>query len=569
MDVRVKLRATLLGTVEGKDLSETVTAATVRRSVAPDWMDVPSEADLPDVGDTVDTYRLVELLGTGMFGRVYVAERTDVPAHRVALKVINRAVYAGRNPERELVMLAAASHPNVVELKDHGIEPDYVWLTMPLYEGETLAERLEREPLGLEEAHGIFIAVARGLAALHEAGLRHQDIKPDNIFLARFAGQVHPVLLDLGVAVEKDAMVIAGTILFAAPEQVVALTGIGEPDALDESIDTYCLASTLLYALVGENHFAGVGSRSPLDMAKALERREQTPLDGGALPDLVGRPRELLAEAFCRWLSQSPAERPSASQLACELDVLLEQKRAQDRAIEESIARQKSSLQRFRLGAAAAVALLVVVGFLALSQRKTLHLAAKLRAAEQEGAATFEELGECRLAYNHEFAERRSCVATRERETATHEETVTSLQSNAQATQKDLSGKLTAAATQLTSCEENRQKLEDELGRKTTAWEEERSTLRSEIAEAEDERKICEEARTTCEDERASIQRERDTCKADLTSCKSDVYAAPAPSPPSPSVPSSAPPAGPATAGTATAAPPAPTPPSPADSIYD
>ncbi|HEX9297772.1 MAG TPA: protein kinase, partial [Polyangiaceae bacterium] len=146
--------------------------------------------ELPDVGDVVGGhYRLVRLLGKGMFGKVYVAERIDVPAHQVALKVVPREVYSGRNVERELVMLAAASHPNIVQLKDHGMTEAYVWLTMPVYEGETLADRLKRGPLNLDEAYEVFLPIARALDALHNAGLRHQDIKPENIFLATFAGR--------------------------------------------------------------------------------------------------------------------------------------------------------------------------------------------------------------------------------------------------------------------------------------------------------------------------------------------------------------------------------------------
>src|SRR6185503_19486691 len=87
-------------------------------------------------------YRLVRLLGQGMFGKVYVAQRVDVPEHQVALKLLPRSLYASRNVERELVMLATVGHPHVVSLKDHGTTDDYVWLTMPVYEGETLAERL-------------------------------------------------------------------------------------------------------------------------------------------------------------------------------------------------------------------------------------------------------------------------------------------------------------------------------------------------------------------------------------------------------------------------------------------
>ena len=95
-------------------------------------------------------YRLMRLLGKGMFGRVFVAERVDVPEHRVALKLVPRSVYQGRNVERELVMLATVGHPNVVQMKDHGTTSEYVWLTMPVYQGQTLAERLEKKPLTLK-----------------------------------------------------------------------------------------------------------------------------------------------------------------------------------------------------------------------------------------------------------------------------------------------------------------------------------------------------------------------------------------------------------------------------------
>ncbi|MFT3768687.1 MAG: protein kinase [Minicystis sp.] len=218
----------------------------------------PSSSLLPGVGDVVGIqYQLQSLLGEGMFGKVYVAQRLDVPEHRVALKLLPRSLYAGRNVERELVMLATVGHPNVVQLKDHGTTPDYVWLTMPVYQGQTLAERLEKGTLTCSQAHDIFLPIARGLEALHAAGLRHQDVKPENIFLAVFGGRVHPILLDLGVAAEKDASFVAGTALYGAPEQVAALAGLPSTAPYSEKMDTYGLASTLLYALVGPRHFPG------------------------------------------------------------------------------------------------------------------------------------------------------------------------------------------------------------------------------------------------------------------------------------------------------------------------
>ena len=179
MGTRIGFRATV---------TEAFAATVIGESGHASRRPAPFRTDrLPDVGDIVGGhYRLVRLLGKGMFGKVYVAQRVDVPEHQVALKLVPRSVYSGRNVERELVMLATAATRNVVQLKDHGTTDGYVWLTMPVYEGETLAERLERGAARAREAHDIFLPIARGLDALHKAGLRHQDIKPENIFLATF-----------------------------------------------------------------------------------------------------------------------------------------------------------------------------------------------------------------------------------------------------------------------------------------------------------------------------------------------------------------------------------------------
>lgn len=91
-------------------------------------------------------YRLTKLLGQGMFGKVYVAQR-DVPEHRVALKLLPPRPLCRPQRRARLVMLATVGHPHVVQLKDHGTTAEYVWLTMPVYQGETLAERLAQLPL--------------------------------------------------------------------------------------------------------------------------------------------------------------------------------------------------------------------------------------------------------------------------------------------------------------------------------------------------------------------------------------------------------------------------------------
>ena len=304
---------------------------------------------LPEQGDIVGGhYRLVRPLGEGNFGKVWVAERLDVPEHRVAMKILPRSLYAGRNVERELVMLATVGHPNVVQLKDHGIEADFVWLTMPVYEGETLGERLDRGVLTMREAYDIFLPIARAVEALHTLGLRHQDIKPENVFLARFGNRLHPVLLDLGVAAETDATFVAGTALYAAPEQLAAILGMERDGDLSEKMDTYCLGATLLLSLVGDKYFPGSKALTRRQVIESHQVRASKPLNDAALLDLPEVIRVELSQHLSRWMSTDAAARPSMSQVCIDLEVLLEPEREAERAEQRAKDRQKRALSRAR-----------------------------------------------------------------------------------------------------------------------------------------------------------------------------------------------------------------------------
>lgn len=495
--VRVKLKATVVHHL-GDALADTISAESYQHSLAQGARSLPEDEEsvetfsLPQRGDIVGgQYRLRDKLGEGMFGSVYIAERTDVPEHRVALKLINRDVYGDRDVERELVMLAAATHPNIVELKDHGMTEEYVWLTMPLYEGETLTERLERGTLGLREAYEIFLPVVRGVEALHARGLRHQDIKPENIYLARFATHVHPVLLDLGVAVENDADFVAGTALYGSPEQLAALGGIGESARLTEKMDTYCLASTLLYALVGEESFPGHGARTPFDITNAFEIRATEPLAEHTLVTLTGEPRQLLVEAFQRWMTQDPKKRPSAGEMAVELDVLLEKERAEARAEQARVRRQKANLQRLSF---ALVASLIVVGagiVYGVSKAETLRLADELEKVRTEGAKSFDKLETCSAEYNLTNRALKRCSDGRDSDARVHAAAVSSLE-----TEKTRWSNAAALANgKLKTCEEGAESLEE--------CEAERDKLKTEQ----------ESARATCEAETEQLQNELAACQ--------------------------------------------------------
>jgi eukaryotic-like serine/threonine-protein kinase len=504
---------------------------------------------LPGVGDLVGGhYRLVRLLGEGMFGRVYVAERIDVPAHQVALKLVPREVYSGRNVERELVMLAAASHPNIVQLKDHGTTADYVWLTMPVYEGETLADRIHRGPLTLAEAHEIFLPVARALDALHKAGLRHQDIKPENIFLATFAGRLHPILLDLGVAAERDAPFVAGTILYASPEQLVAFGREQSPMPLSEKMDTYCLAATLLAALVGPDFFPGEGAETRLQIAEAHSLRNRRPLSPAALPGVTGRSRELLSAALCRWLDPDPSRRPYVSEMADELDVLLEPQREAERKVVRRAARARS----MRRAAAALVLGLGAVGAIyAYSKRKTLELASELEQARAIGAESFTKLDTCVATYKVSEREAQTCREGRGKDRTEFRSTLDRISRSGTTTQADHAREIqelnAACTTKITGCEESaanvtracaldQERLVSDCNRKQADL----------VAEREEQRSLAESRAVDVDRCRSALASCQKTEEVVRTSVAPSPSAHPPPAGSSPPAAGAAPPPGPA-----------------------
>lgn len=479
-----------------------------------------SNAALPGVGDVVgNVYRLTRLLGAGMFGKVYVAQREDVPEHQVALKILPKSHYAGRNVERELVMLATVGHPHVVQLKDHGMTNDYVWLTMPVYEGETLDARLARKPLDLREAYEIFTAVARGLEALHAAGLRHQDIKPENIFLAVFGGQVHPILLDLGAAAEREAHFVAGTALYASPEQLSMLRGeIDVP--LSEKMDTYCLGATILVSLIGEARFPGTEANSLEELMKALDVRATRPVPEDSLPDAEGEPRELIEDAFRRWLAKDPAKRPTMKALAAQLDVLLEPEREVDRAEARARDKQRASLQRFRVAVAV---LMLGAGATALwffTQREKLRLMNEVENARALGQETLGNLDTCIASYVKAQSDTDKCKQGRKSDKKDYEERL-EVQNKVcrSGEQKECVSEMNKLRDQhrdaLKTCRDDTDEVKNLYDKLSETCSQDKQRL---TTERDDQKALVEQK----QNELKTLADERDRAHADATSCNTD-----------------------------------------------
>lgn len=265
-------------------------------------------------------YSIEARVGLGAFGDVYRAKDTEVPGHVVALKLLHQAAHSKSAKQaslRELRLIASVFHPSIVQFKDHGWFEERLWFVMPWYDGETLESRLQREPLSRAEALKIFQPLARALAAMHAAGVRHQDVKPENIFLARIPGfgedEVTPVLLDLGVAATEAEMVVAGTPTYFAPEVAAQFASVERKPIVSNKADVFALA---------------------LSLRNALEPETQDDVAAGAVDTFIEqRSRETpkaptkkslkyLTPSFDRWLDRDADVRPTADELAEELTVL-------------------------------------------------------------------------------------------------------------------------------------------------------------------------------------------------------------------------------------------------------
>src|SRR5437764_4735678 len=146
-------------------------------------------------GTRLGVYEIVTAIGKGGFGEVYRAR--DIRLDRsVAIKILPSA-----DPElkarfdREARTIASLQHPNICALHDLGHHEAIDYLVLEFLDGETLANRLRRGALPIDEALAIGIAITSALDRAHAAGIVHRDLKPENVMLTR----VGPKLLDFGL----------------------------------------------------------------------------------------------------------------------------------------------------------------------------------------------------------------------------------------------------------------------------------------------------------------------------------------------------------------------------------
>ncbi len=273
----------------------------------------------PLAGQTIGHYQLVERIGAGGMGEVYLA-RDIVTGRRAALKLLPLRFTGDperlRRFEQEAQSVVALNHPNIVTVYEVGEDHATHYIASELILGETLRQRLARGPVAVDRALDLTIQVAGALAAAHEAGIVHRDIKPENIMLrpdgyvkvldfgiAKLTEQPVPIAItdeDLGpdMVLHTRLGSIVGTVRYMSPEQA-------RGEAVRLQSDIWSLGTVLYEMLAGCPPFAG---ESATEVLKAILMSEPPPLPS----DAAGIPAEL-QEIVTRTLHKKPNERYSSA----------------------------------------------------------------------------------------------------------------------------------------------------------------------------------------------------------------------------------------------------------------
>jgi eukaryotic-like serine/threonine-protein kinase len=305
-----------------------------------------------------ERYRLARELGRGGMATVYLVQdlKHDRP---VALKVLHPELGAALGPERflrEIRIAARLRHPHIVPLYDSGNADGLLYYVMPYVEGESLRDRLRREPqLPVDEALGIAREVADALTHAHEHELIHRDIKPENILLE--GG--HALVADFGIARAVGGTATTqltvtglaiGTPAYMSPEQAVG-------DVVDVRTDIYALGCVLYEMLAGQPPFAAPTAQASI-ARRLTEPAPRIRLVRDAVP-------AHLEQAIMTALERAPTDRfPSA---AIFRDALAGGSGAPERSGRaEAQMGRRATRRRTKLALAAVVVLTLAVGTIAL-----------------------------------------------------------------------------------------------------------------------------------------------------------------------------------------------------------
>ncbi|RIK67855.1 MAG: hypothetical protein DCC65_05125 [Planctomycetota bacterium] len=247
----------------------------------------PAGSDDNLSGRRVGSYKLLQQIGTGGFGDVYMAEQQEPVRRRVALKIIKlgmdtRQVIARFEAERQA--LAMMDHPNIARVLDaSATESGRPFFVMELVKGEPITAYCDREKLSVAERLDLFAQVCGAVQHAHQKAVIHRDIKPSNVLVGMVDGRHVAKVIDFGVAKATDHRLTEKTLFTAfhqmigTPEYMSPEQAGGSPD-IDTRTDIYSLGVLLYELLTGAPPFASEHLRSAAYVEMQRIIREVEPL---------------------------------------------------------------------------------------------------------------------------------------------------------------------------------------------------------------------------------------------------------------------------------------------------
>jgi serine/threonine protein kinase/tetratricopeptide (TPR) repeat protein len=261
----------------------------------------------PTPGTIIGPYKLLEQIGEGGMGLVFMADQTRPVRRRVALKVLKpgmdtRQVVARFEAERQA--LAIMDHPHIARVFDAGVtESGRPYFVMELVRGVPITEYCDERRLTTRQRLELFVAVCQAVQHAHQKGVIHRDLKPSNVLVTQHDNVAVPKVIDFGIAkattgplTERTLFTnfaqMLGTPLYMSPEQA-EMSGLD----VDTRSDVYSLGVMLYELLTGTTPFeADTLKKADLDEMRRLIREEEPPTPSRRLSTLSAQACSTMSE---------------------------------------------------------------------------------------------------------------------------------------------------------------------------------------------------------------------------------------------------------------------------------